>query len=351
VPVSDDGTANDITVTKSGFVTSTSGDTSNRTANTDAQSTQTLSNTEYVLKVVVNDSNGTAVTGATVTHGGSSAATSVSNAYYFTTSGAWAIGVSKSGFDSLSTNVDTGLLNVGVTSSAQTVVTLTGSIPFTGDLSSGGSSVTGRGLIAIVVSSGGGSSSSSSGGRSGGSSSQRIITRVVPTIPILTTPALCAFGKNLSMGDTGVEVSALQTHLESQGLLVMPVGASKGFFGQITKTAVIAHQSNVNVPTTGYFGPMTRAVTCKTTLSSPVPTVTVSTSSYPRDLSFGFSGDDVASLQTFLESKSYLVLPTGTAKGFFGGYTRDALTKYQASMNISPTGTFGPLTRAAIQRQ
>jgi peptidoglycan hydrolase-like protein with peptidoglycan-binding domain len=232
-------------------------------------------------------------------------------------------------------------------------VTLTGSTPFTGDLSSGGSSGTGRGLIATVVSSGsGGSSSSSSGGWSGGSSIQRILAPVVPSTPVVATPMLCTFGRNLSMGDTGIEVSALQTHLESQGLLVMPVGASKGFFGLITKASVIAHQGIVNVPTTGYFGPMTRAATCST-ISSPVTSITVgtTTSAYPRDLSFGFSGDDVVLLQTFLESKGYLVLPANTAKGFFGGYTRDALMKYQASINISPTGKFGPFTRSAMRGQ
>lgn len=361
VPVSEDGITNDITITKSGYVTSTSGDTANRTANADAQSTQTFSDAQYALKVVVNDSNGTALTGATVTHGGVSAAATVSNSYYFTSTAGGAIAVSKSGFDSLSTSVDTGLANVGVTSSGQTVVMLTGSTPFTGDLSSGGSSGTGRGLVATVVSSGGGSSNSSSGGRSGGSSVQRVIVPVVPTTPVVATPALCTFGRNLSMGDSGIEVSALQTHLESQGLLVMPVGASKGYFGSVTKASVIAHQGKVNVPTTGYFGPMTRAATCNTVASPSIPAptvitpatipVTVSTSTYPRDLSFGFTGDDVVSLQTFLESRSYLVLPAGTAKGFFGGYTRDALMKYQTSVNISPTGTFGPLTRAAIQKQ
>jgi peptidoglycan hydrolase-like protein with peptidoglycan-binding domain len=131
----------------------------------------------------------------------------------------------------------------------------------------------------------------------------------------------------------------------------MPIGASKGYFGSITKASVIAHQGIVNVPRTGYFGPMTRAATCNTTITVVTPTITVATSTYPRDLSFGFTGDDVVSLQTFLESKNYLVLPTGTVKGFFGGYTRDALMEYQTSVNISPTGKFGPLTRATIQRQ
>ncbi len=356
VPTSEDGVANDVTVVKSGFVTNTLGDTANRTTNADAQSTQTLSSTQYALQVLVNDSNGNAVTGATVTHGGLAAATSVANAYYFTSTGGGAIAVSKSGFDSLSTAVDTGFANVGVTSSGQTVVTLTGSTPFTGNLSSGGSSGTGRGLVATVVSSGGGGSSGSSsgGGRLRGSRIQSNNTPVLPTTPvtttpIITTPAFCAFGRNLSLGDSGVEVSALQTLLESQGLLVMPVSVPKGFFGSLTKTAVIAYQNNVNVPTTGYFGPLTRSAICNTASSSAVPAVIVSTKTYLRNLAFGFTGDDVISLQIFLESNGYLILPTGVTKGFFGALTREALKKYQESVDILPTGTLGPITRSAIQ--
>ena len=343
-----------VTANQTATTSITFGSGSALTSSVSAGSSASGQGLQFALKVVVNDSSGSAVTGATVTHGGVSAATAVSNAYYFTSTGAGAIAVSKSGFDSLSTSVDTGLANVGVTSSAQTAVTLTGSTPFIGDLSSGGSSGTGRGLIATVVSSsGGGSSSSSSGGSSGRSSIQRIDTPVLSITPVFTpvviAPALCTFERNLSMGDTGVEVSALQTHLESQNLLVMPVGVTKGFFGSITKAAVIAHQGNVNVPTTGYFGPMTRSATCNTTPTTIVPTVTSSISTYPRDLSFGFTGDDVISLQTFLELKGYLILPSDTTKGFFGGLTRDALMKYQSSVNIAPTGKFGPLTRSVMQ--
>ncbi len=359
VPTSEDGTANDITITKSGYVTSTSGDTTNRSANVDTQSIQTLSDTQYTLKVLVSDANGSAVTGATVTHGGTSAATSVSNAYYFISTSSGSIAVSKSGFDNLSTSIDSGFANVGVTSSGQTIVILNGSTPFTGDLSSGGSSGTGRGLIATVVSSGVGSSNSSSSSRSGGSSIRKIILPFAASTPVVITPASCNFERNLSMGDSGVEVSALQTHLESQGLLIMPVNVSKGYFGAITKASVMTHQGIVNVPTTGYFGPMTRTATCKTILSqyitpnniiTPVITpIIIGTSTYSRDLSFGFTGDDVISLQTLLESRGYLILPVGTVKGFFGSFTRDAVMKYQINMNISPTGIFGPLTKKSIQ--
>ncbi len=279
VPASEDGIANDVHVTKTGFITSTTGDTSNRTDNNSAQSTQIVSDTQYALKVIVNDANGTAVTGATVTHGGVSAATSVSNAYYFTTTGAGVLIVSKTGYDSLNTSIDTGLANVGISSSAQTTVTLTGSTPFTGNLSSGGSSATGRGLIATVVSvvsSGGGSgsgTSSFSAGSSRGDASvpASLLTNVKTAITTQNQNVLnksivatkCAFGKNLSLNDTGSEVTKLQKYLESKGLLIMSKNAAWGTFGPKTKSALVKHQGKVKVPTTGYFGPMTRTASCK----------------------------------------------------------------------------------------
>lgn len=72
-------------------------------------------------------------------------------------------------------------------------------------------------------------------------------------------------------------------------------------------------------------------------------------SSYTRDLTLGSTGADVTSLQTYLESGQYLVMPVGVAKGYFGGLTKAALAKWQAANAISPAaGYFGPKTRAAL---
>lgn len=72
-------------------------------------------------------------------------------------------------------------------------------------------------------------------------------------------------------------------------------------------------------------------------------------SQFVRNLTVGSSGDDVSSLQTWLEQKGFLVIPTGVAKGYFGNLTRTALAKYQASVGITPAvGYFGPITRAKV---
>jgi hypothetical protein len=65
---------------------------------------------------------------------------------------------------------------------------------------------------------------------------------------------------NLSVGSQGAEVAALQTFLEGKGLLVIPAGVVKGYFGQLTKAALMKYQTSVDVPATGYFGPITRGV-------------------------------------------------------------------------------------------
>lgn len=67
------------------------------------------------------------------------------------------------------------------------------------------------------------------------------------------------FTRDLSIGSTGDEVVALQTWLEQKDFLVMPAGVSKGYFGGITRTALIKYQTSIGIiPAVGYFGPITR---------------------------------------------------------------------------------------------
>jgi len=63
----------------------------------------------------------------------------------------------------------------------------------------------------------------------------------------------------LSVGSTGSEVVALQSWLVSEGFLTIPAGVSEGYFGSLTKAAVIAYQASVGLPNTGYVGPLTVA--------------------------------------------------------------------------------------------
>jgi peptidoglycan hydrolase-like protein with peptidoglycan-binding domain len=85
---------------------------------------------------------------------------------------------------------------------------------------------------------------------------------VNPAVP--ATPSLRALtvrlSKDLSVGSEGDDVAALQTFLVRSGYLVMPNGVAKGFFGGLTKKAVMWFQKDKGLPTPGRVGPMTRNI-------------------------------------------------------------------------------------------
>ena len=69
-----------------------------------------------------------------------------------------------------------------------------------------------------------------------------------------------AFAKDLTLGAKGADVTALQQALVAEGHLVMPAGVAYGYFGSLTKAAVIKYQLAKGItPAAGYFGPKTRA--------------------------------------------------------------------------------------------
>jgi hypothetical protein len=79
------------------------------------------------------------------------------------------------------------------------------------------------------------------------------------TTPATSTPINFKFNRNLAIGYSGEDVMELQTKLESLGYLKIPQGVAKGFFGQLTRKALIEYQKANNItPAAGYFGPITR---------------------------------------------------------------------------------------------
>lgn len=65
------------------------------------------------------------------------------------------------------------------------------------------------------------------------------------------------FTNNLTLGNQGTDVSALQQFLIARGYLKISVATN--YFGSLTKTALSAWQSSVGIsPATGYFGPLSR---------------------------------------------------------------------------------------------
>lgn len=74
-----------------------------------------------------------------------------------------------------------------------------------------------------------------------------------------STAVSTTFTQDLTVGSTGAQVSALQQVLVSNGYLSMPAGVAMGYFGSLTKSAVMKWQAAVGLPSTGYFGPLSRA--------------------------------------------------------------------------------------------
>jgi hypothetical protein len=71
------------------------------------------------------------------------------------------------------------------------------------------------------------------------------------------------FTKGIQYGDTGEDVTQLQTFLKNQGIDIYPEGLITGYFGNLTKLAVQRFQLKYNIaqsgdPGYGYVGPKTR---------------------------------------------------------------------------------------------
>lgn len=68
------------------------------------------------------------------------------------------------------------------------------------------------------------------------------------------------FTRNLTLGSTGSDVADLQTFLISKGVMTLPAGVAKGYFGPLTQQSLARYQASVGIaPAAGYFGPITRA--------------------------------------------------------------------------------------------
>jgi len=66
-----------------------------------------------------------------------------------------------------------------------------------------------------------------------------------------------------------------------------------------------------------------------------------------RSLEIGMSGDDVATLQTFLAMDAD-IYPEQLVTGYFGPLTQAAVTRFQAREGIAQVGRMGPITRARL---
>lgn len=74
----------------------------------------------------------------------------------------------------------------------------------------------------------------------------------------VSSASAAEFSKNLTVGSRGADVSSLQQILIDGGYLT--IDAPTTYFGAMTKKALMAYQKENGLPSTGYFGPMTRGI-------------------------------------------------------------------------------------------
>ncbi|MFA5936125.1 MAG: sortase [Patescibacteria group bacterium] len=87
-----------------------------------------------------------------------------------------------------------------------------------------------------------------------------VFTDAIPTEGAVTVPnVIAAPSRSLALGARGADVVALQTALEQKGFLIMPRGVAKGYFGTLTRSAVIKYQTSVGLPRLGVFNAATKA--------------------------------------------------------------------------------------------
>ena len=84
-----------------------------------------------------------------------------------------------------------------------------------------------------------------------------------------TAMSSTTFSKDLTVGSSGADVTALQN--------AIGVSPATGYFGSITKAAVVAYQKAHGISGTGYVGPLTRASLNSSTVASTPSTTTTTT--------------------------------------------------------------------------
>jgi peptidoglycan hydrolase-like protein with peptidoglycan-binding domain len=140
----------------------------------------------------------------------------------------------------------------------------------------------------------------------------------------------------LSVGSRGPAVEELQTLLADRGYRP---GPSDGVFGNQTRTAVKAFQSDQGLTADGIVGSATMAALEKAPVSDTGSTTSTGI------LRTGSRGPEVVVLQDHLSDQGYSV---GPHDGVFGPLTKAAVVRFQKDSKLVPDGKAGPRTRGAL---
>ena len=168
-------------------------------------------------------------------------------------------------------------------------------------------------------------------------------------------------GEPLSLGSIGDDVSLLQAVLNRIGQnypAIPKINPVDGVFGESTENAVRAYQRIFNLDVDGIVGRQTWnsiarvfvAVKDLAELQSEGLTFSAITSAFPGFLQSGDESASVANLQYMLGVVSAFNadIPEPDRQGVYGEATQQAVTAYQESQNLPPTGTVNEQTWDAL---
>lgn len=151
------------------------------------------------------------------------------------------------------------------------------------------------------------------------------------------------FNADLTIGSTGADVSALQSLLVSKGFLTMPAGTAMGYFGNLTKSAVMAWQTSAGItPASGYFGPKSRAAV--NSMSAMTPSDSMTPAGLPAGCTsaFGYStttGQPCAGVMS--------TVPGCTSTSGFSSTTGQPCSGSTTTGGLTADGTDGSITIGA----
>ncbi|MBX9765210.1 peptidoglycan-binding protein, partial [Patescibacteria group bacterium] len=192
-----------------------------------------------------------------------------------------------------------------------------------------------------------------------GPTQKRLEERNKATTPS-PTPTSTKTSSEISFGASGDAVKTVQEQLIKLGYLN---AEATGYFGALTKDAVIAFQKAKAIDPIGIVGPKTKAALSSALSSAPSPASAAPASSsatpttpaqtgasytFTKRLEVGVVNSEVKELQKLLSTLGYFKEePTG----YFGNLTKAAVIAFQKAEGIEPLGFVGPATRAALNNK
>lgn len=176
----------------------------------------------------------------------------------------------------------------------------------------------------------------------------------------LVAPSMAeaSFGDNtLRQGMENSEVKQLQESLKEKGHFTHHTAT--GYFGTLTRHAVVSFQKENKLTQDGIAGPQTfRALNASGSTSSSSNSSSGSSSSSSASVKAisnasqvmrqGTSNNDVASLQAYLKKAGFY---EGSTTGTYGNLTQQAVRKFQQARSLSADGLAGPQTLARINSE